>query len=67
MLDYLSIGVFKDWQNMAADLGKKWKKGIDIVIAAWNELDESQHFATLQQAGSILRTSLVNDLESRLR
>ena len=67
VLDYFSTGAFEDWQNEATDLGKKWREGIKDVAAAWNELDEGQRFATLQQVGSILRTSLVNDLESRLR
>lgn len=67
VLDYFSTGAFEDWQNEATDLGKKWREGIKDIAAAWNELDEGQRFATLQQVGSILRTSLVNDLESRLR
>jgi hypothetical protein len=67
VFDYFSNGVFKDWEEKAVDLGKKWKKGIAGVAAAWGELDERQRFATLQQVGSILRTALVNDLESRLR
>lgn len=67
VFDYFSKGAFEDWQTMAADYGKKWREGIDKIAAGWNELDERQRFATLQQVGSILRTSLVNDLESRLR
>lgn len=66
-LEYLSTGSLEDWQNNAADLAKKWRKGINDVAAAWNELDNRQRFATLQQVGSVLRTSLVNDLESRVR
>jgi hypothetical protein len=64
--DYFSAGAFEDWQDKAADFGKKWREGIDRIAAGWNELDERQRFATLQQVGSILRTCLVNDLESRL-
>jgi hypothetical protein len=67
VFDYFSKGTFEDWQNEAPDLGKKWRDGINKVAAGWNELDKRQRFATLQQVGSILRTSLVNDLESRLR
>lgn len=67
VLDDLSTSALEEWQNVAADLGKKWKKGINKVAAAWKELDKRQRFATLQQVGSVLRTSLVNDLESRVR
>jgi len=67
VFDYFSTGAFEDWQNEATDLGKKWRAGIRDVAAAWNELNEGQRFATLQQVGSILRTTLVNDLESRFR
>jgi hypothetical protein len=66
-LDYLSKGALEDWQNEAPDLARKWRKGINDVAATWSELDGRQRFATLQQAGSVLRTSLVNDLESRAR
>jgi len=66
VLNYFSEGKFDNWQEKASALGKKWRKGINDIAAAWNELDEGQRFATLQQVGSKLRTSLVNDLESRL-
>jgi len=66
-LEYLSTGALEDWQNKAADLAKKWRTGINDLAGAWNELDNRQRFATLQQVGSVLRTSLVNDLESRAR
>jgi hypothetical protein len=66
-LDYLSTGAFDDWQNKAADLAKEWRQGINSVAAHWSKLDSQQRFATLQQVGSVLRTSLVNDLESRVR
>jgi hypothetical protein len=65
--DYLSTGAFEDWQNQAASLAKEWRKGINGVAASWKELDRRQRFATLQQAGSVLRTSLTNDLDSRVR
>lgn len=65
--DYFLTGEFENWQDKGSQLGKDWKKGIEGVAKAWSELDERQRFATLQQVGSILRTSLVYDLESRLR
>jgi len=66
VLDYFWEGKFENWPKEANDLGKKWRAGIKDVAAAWNELDERQRFASLQQVGSKLRTSLVTDLESRL-
>jgi hypothetical protein len=66
VLNYFSEGKFEDWQEKASDLGKKWRKGIIDLAAAWDKLDEGQRFASLQQVGSKLRTSLVTDLESRL-
>lgn len=65
VLDYFETSTFEHWQKEATDLGKKWREGVKDVATAWSKLDEKQRFATLQQVGSILRTSLVNDLESR--
>ena len=67
VLEYLSTGALEDWQNQAATLAKEWRKGINDVAATWKELDRRQRFATLQQTGSVLRTSLTNDLDSRVR
>ena len=67
VLDYFTTGAFKDWDNDAIDLGKKWRNAIKDLGADWTKLSEPQRFAALQQVGSKLRTSLVNDLESRLR
>ena len=64
---YFEIGKFEDWKDKAPDLGMKWKEGIKGVAKTWNTLDEPERFATLQQVGSILRTSLTIDLDSRLR
>lgn len=67
VLDYFSEGVFDDWQNRAPELATNWRTGIKQVAAAWTDLNKTQRFAVLQQTGSILRTSLTTDLESRLR
>jgi hypothetical protein len=67
VLDYISVGSFADWEDRAAGLAKAWRDGINVVAGAWKELDRKERFAVLQQVGSILRTSLVNDLESRVR
>ena len=65
VFDYFGEGKFENWPEEASDLGKKWRTGIQGIAAAWNKLDEKQRFASLQQVGSKLRTSLVTDLESR--
>jgi hypothetical protein len=65
--DYICADSFEDWEEVAAGHAKGWKDGVKKVAAAWNELDSRQRFATLQQVGSVLRTSLTNDLESRVR
>ena len=66
VLNYFSQGKFDDWQERAIDLGGKWKSGIRKIGAAWMEINEGERFAALQQVGSILRTTLVIDLDSRL-
>ena len=67
VMNYFWEEEFENWPKEASKLGKKWRAGIKEVAAAWKELDEGQRFASLQQVGSKLRTSLVTDLESRLR
>lgn len=64
--DYFQTDAFENWQERAPELGKIWREGINAVAEAWTELDDRQRFASLQQVGSKLRTSLVTDLESRL-
>ena len=66
-LEYISAGTIDDWQTAAPKWAEQWRRGINTVAAAWNGLDNGDRFATLQQVGSILRTSLANDLESRAR
>jgi hypothetical protein len=66
VLDYFSRGDFQDWQIVAAGYGKQWRADVQSIADRWKTLDEKQRFAVLQQFGSILRSSLVNDLESRL-
>lgn len=66
-LAYVAAGALDDWQDKAPAHAAAWRQGIAAVAQAWPKLDNAQRFATLQQAGSILRTSLANDLESRAR
>jgi hypothetical protein len=67
VLDYFQARKFDDWEKQATELGDKWRAGIKDVAKAWDSLGEEERFATLQQVGSILRASLVNDLDSRVR
>jgi hypothetical protein len=67
VLDYFSNGNFADWQEKAFSLGKEWRKSVNQFGPVWGELGERERFAVLQQVGSKLRSSLVNDLESRER
>ena len=67
VLDYFSTDAFDDWQERGRDLGKTWKEGITILAEHWDKLDKKERFVILQQVGSKLRSSLVIDLESRLR
>lgn len=66
-LDYVAAGALDDWQDKAPAHAAAWRQGLAAVAQAWPDLDTAQRFATLQQAGSILRTSLATDLESRAR
>ena len=66
VLDYFSEGSFQNWREKAPDLGKKWRLEVKKIAEAWNSLEENQRFASFQQVGSKLRTTLVADLESRL-
>ncbi|MFO1059909.1 MAG: hypothetical protein U1E53_23455 [Dongiaceae bacterium] len=63
---FVTTGSLEDWKKDAADYATKWRSGINVLADDWQHLDNDQRFATLQQAGSILRSSLANDLESRL-
>lgn len=67
VLDYFSTSKFADWESKGVDLGKEWRSAANMLGADWKGLTERQRFATLQQIGSKLRTSLVNDLDSRER
>jgi len=65
--DYFSARVFDDWQSVAREHGMRWRRGVARLATRWHAFDNRERFATLQQVGSILRTSLANDVESRLR
>jgi hypothetical protein len=55
-----------DWQDEALGLAVKWREGIKVVAKNWGGFSDEQKFVTLQQVGSVLRTCLTYDVESRL-
>lgn len=57
----------EDWPASAPGLAHEWKVDIKKLHGRWDDLDSRKHFAVLQQVASILRTSMVNDVESRSR
>lgn len=65
-LTYVTTGAVEDWQKKAAEHAKGWREGINKVADDWKNMGNAERFVTLQQVGSVLRTSLTNDLESRL-
>src|SRR5262249_33685939 len=65
--EYIKSDALDEWQTLAPGHAQNWRKGINAIADKWGELDNAQRFLMLQQVGSVLRTSLANDLESRLR
>jgi hypothetical protein len=65
--EYIKSDALDEWQAKAPGHADSWRKGVNSIADKWGELDNAQRFVTLQQVGSVLRTSLANDLESRLR
>ena len=49
------------------EVASGWRKDVVVLANRWEELDEGERFAVLQQAASMLRTGLTYDVESRLR
>ena len=58
---------FRTWPGDMEKQGSLWRKDIKKLAAQWSELDERERFAVIQQIGSVLRTILANDVESRMR
>jgi hypothetical protein len=56
-----------EWPGPAASLAKRWRQDIARLATRWDRLQPAERFAVLQQVASTLRTSMVNDVESRLR
>ena len=68
-LEYFDGARFDNWSDMALDRGIAWKSDLAVLAEEPNRLalPPGERFAVLQQAGSMLRSSLTADIESRLR
>jgi hypothetical protein len=66
VFEYFLRRDFRDWQSVAFSYGENWRRGVETLAAEWHELPIEVQFALLQQVASILRTTLANDLDSRL-
>jgi hypothetical protein len=66
-LEKLEALDIRDWPKVAVALGQMWRKDIPKLATRWSSLGPDERFAVLQQVGSTLRTSMTNDVESRLR
>jgi len=67
VMDRLSQADHADWPVVTTADGKRWRTAVQALAGRWRELDERERFVVLQQVGSVLRTSLAHDVESRLR
>ena len=56
-----------DWPAVTAADGERWRTAAQTLAGRWPEFDERERFVVLQQVGSVLRTNLAHDVESRLR
>ncbi len=56
----------REWQAVAAALGQKWRADIRTLTAHWPDLAATDRFVVLQQVSSALRTTMANDIETRM-
>ena len=66
-IDFLESKPYMTWEQDAEKHADRWKSDIRKVFHVWSALNDLERFACLQQVGSILRTVLTVDVESRLR
>ena len=66
-LSYVEQEHFDDWPEAAPAHAEAWRADVRALADHWQELSSSERFTALQQTGSLLRTCMVNDLESRVR
>lgn len=55
------------WPEKSPALGTIWHDGVRMLAERWKDVADGERFVVIQQVGSVLRTTLTNDLESRLR
>lgn len=46
---------------------KQWRAGVTRLAADWSDLEPTERFVVLQQVGSVLRSTMLLDVESRLK
>jgi hypothetical protein len=65
-LRYMESAQFGNWLMDAPVKGPAWRTDLKKLAGHWLTLGEDERYAVLQQVGSALRTSLTNDVESRM-
>lgn len=69
ILTYLendSADALSVWITEAPAMSRQWLSDIKALARRWGELNPDAQFCALQQIGSVLRTVLVRDVESRI-
>jgi len=64
--DYLDERAFGEWEKTGDRYGSDWRTDVQKLARSWQDMEEKERYWTLQQVGSVLRTSLTNDVESRI-
>lgn len=67
IMDKLSEADLTKWPPYSLDECKRWRTDVAGLGRRWGDLSEDERFVVLQQVGSVLRTNLANDVESRMR
>lgn len=55
------------WPLHAMDVARSWRAAIAELGKRWSMLAPTERFVVLQQTGSVLRTAMTTDVDSRLR
>jgi hypothetical protein len=56
-----------NWPFIKPNDCKEWGRGVAALADDWQNLNERERFVVLQQVGSVLRSALANDVQSRLQ
>jgi hypothetical protein len=66
MLTYLDRVTTEEWPGEELPI-ERWTSDVESIGDDWTGLGSSLQYVVVQQVSSVLRTGLVNDVESRLR